>query len=254
MKKLPHIRYNDLSYKFKSQNQKNGVECGVFVCRYAYNLLLMRNQKFTWDDFNDDFNSLVTKGPAFQFDKSDIARIRKEIRKLINNLSKHYLRMKDQEEENEKETSDISMTLAMHDTYSFSIPPMELGKSDINKRDSTSSYDLSVTEGSSNKSDDKKDDRKVKGVEQNKSQSRLSKHYLRTKDQEEVNKKRSNGSDSNKRDSQPRRVSKRLIRAKKNNESELTQMAFARMERDGERKLLSKFKQTSAGSRLIKKE
>ena len=102
----------------------------------------MRNQKFTWDDFNDDFNSLVTKGPAFQFDKSDIARIRKEIRKLIDNLLKHYLRMMDQEEEREEKTPDIPMTLISHDTLSLSIPQMELGKSDIDKRESTSSDDL----------------------------------------------------------------------------------------------------------------
>ena len=204
----------------------------------------MRNQRFTWDDYNNKFKSLVTEGPAFQFGMSDMARIRIEIGTLIYKLSKHYLRMKDQEKVNKKRSNG----------------------SDSNKRDSTSSCDLSVTEGSSNKSDDKKDDRKEKGVEQNKSQSILS-----MKDQERVNRKRSNDLDRNKRDSQHRRKSKRLFDASKKNESELTQKAFARRNggeaeqekkktqsmmrksRDDARALMSKLKQTSAGSRLIKK-
>ena len=161
----------------------------------------MRNQRFTWDDYNNKFKSLVTEGPAFQFGMSDMARIRIEIGTLIYKLSWRYLRMKDQEKVNKKRSNG----------------------SDSNKRDSTSSCDLSVTEGSSNKSDDKKDDRKEKGVEQNKSQSILS-----MKDQERVNRKRSNDLDRNKRDSQHRRKSKRLFDASKKNESELTQKAFAR--------------------------
>jgi len=77
--------------------QENGCDCGVFVCRYAYNLFMMRHQKFTWKDICGSFNSLITRGPAFQFDMFDIARIREEIGTLIDNLSKLYLRMKEQE-------------------------------------------------------------------------------------------------------------------------------------------------------------
>ena len=30
--------------------QDNGCDCGIFVCRYAYNLYIMRHQKFTCGD------------------------------------------------------------------------------------------------------------------------------------------------------------------------------------------------------------
>ena len=69
---------------------------------------------------------------------------------MIDNLSKHNLRMKDQEKVNKKRSDSL----------------------DGNKRDSSSSSDRLVTEESSNKSDDRKDDRKERVVEQDKSQSR----------------------------------------------------------------------------------
>merc|ERR1712194_416627 len=76
--------------------QENGCDCGVFVCRYAYSLFLMRNDKFTWGGGCERFLTLITKGPAFQFDMSDIARIREEMGILIYNLSIQYLKTKEQ--------------------------------------------------------------------------------------------------------------------------------------------------------------
>ncbi len=51
-----------------------------FFCRYAYNLYMMRHLQFTWDDFSErpQFSTLITNGPAFWFDMSDITRIRTE--------------------------------------------------------------------------------------------------------------------------------------------------------------------------------
>ena len=71
--------------------QNNGHDCGVFVCRYAYNLFLMRNMKFTWAG-SSTFRNSITNGAAFQFDMGDIARIRKELGMLIRKLSVIYLR------------------------------------------------------------------------------------------------------------------------------------------------------------------
>jgi hypothetical protein len=73
--------------------QDNGCDCGVFVCRYAYSLYTMRHQRFTRDDYDEKqpFLSLITRGPAFQFDMSDIDRIRGEISTLIDKLSELYL-------------------------------------------------------------------------------------------------------------------------------------------------------------------
>ena len=72
--------------------QDNGCDCGVFVCRYAYSLYTMRHQRFTRNDYNEEesFSSLITRGPAFMFDMSDIDRIRGEISTLIDKLSELY--------------------------------------------------------------------------------------------------------------------------------------------------------------------
>jgi hypothetical protein len=77
--------------------QDNGCDCGVFVCRYAYNLYLMRNQIFSFADIEDHFKTLITEGPAFDFDMRDIARIREEIKVLVNALSPLYHAYKKEE-------------------------------------------------------------------------------------------------------------------------------------------------------------
>ena len=86
--------------------QKNGCDCGVFVCRYAYNLYLMQHFCFTFTDVREKFNSLITGGEAFQFDMSDIARIRQEMGMLIDGLSEPYLQMKEREKAAENDISD----------------------------------------------------------------------------------------------------------------------------------------------------
>eukprot|EP01082_Thalassiosira_pseudonana_P012513 g11502.t1 g11502 contig5:1019505-1021842(+) len=78
--------------------QENGCDCGVFVCRYAYGLYLMRRQLFTPEDINDNFKGMITNGSAFAFDMKDIARIRGEFATLIDRLSPKYLAIKDVEE------------------------------------------------------------------------------------------------------------------------------------------------------------
>jgi len=54
----------------------------------------MRYLRFTWKGYRDgftSFTSLITNSPAFQFDMSEIARIREEMTTLVENLSKVYL-------------------------------------------------------------------------------------------------------------------------------------------------------------------
>ena len=79
--------------------QENGCDCGVFVCRYAYNLYTMRNEKFTRTDIQDKFKHLITNGPAFQFTMDDIARIREEFKTLVDSLAELYLKFKREEKE-----------------------------------------------------------------------------------------------------------------------------------------------------------
>jgi len=85
--------------------QANDCDGGVFVCRYAYNLFLMKHLKFTWNDMKKQLKTLITKSPAFRFGMSDVARMRDEMERLINNLSKIYLAMKEQEKADKEKAS-----------------------------------------------------------------------------------------------------------------------------------------------------
>ena len=69
--------------------QNNGTDCGVFVCRYAYNMVLMQDCKFTPGSIVD----VISHSPAFKFGMKDISRIRKELSDLISNISLVYLSM-----------------------------------------------------------------------------------------------------------------------------------------------------------------
>lgn len=62
----------------------------------------MRRLKFTWEGIESAFEALITKGPAFQFNMSDIARMREEMKSLINNLSEIYLVMKERKKADKK--------------------------------------------------------------------------------------------------------------------------------------------------------
>lgn len=85
--------------------QDNGCDCGVFVCRYAYNLFQMRNNCFSQFDMADDCRDLFQDRGLFKFGMKDIARIRGEMVTLIRNLAKVYQRMKKLEKAKKKSKS-----------------------------------------------------------------------------------------------------------------------------------------------------
>lgn len=87
--------------------QDNGCDCGVFVCRYAYNLFQMRNNCFSQFDMADDCRDLF-EDSLFKFGMEDIARIRIEMETLIRNLAKVYQRMKKLEKAKKKESKSTS--------------------------------------------------------------------------------------------------------------------------------------------------
>ena len=64
----------------------------------------MRHLDFTLGDMKErsPFNSLITRGAAFQFDQSNIPRIRMEIASLIDKLSEIYLPIRKEQDEAEK--------------------------------------------------------------------------------------------------------------------------------------------------------
>ena len=91
--------------------QDNGWDCGVFVCRYAYALYQLRHRAFSYNDAGVDrcgeakgkaFDDLVTKATGFNFGKEDIVRLRREIRTLIERLSRLYLRRKKEHDASSK--------------------------------------------------------------------------------------------------------------------------------------------------------
>lgn len=75
---------------------------------------MMRHQRFTWGDFLEklSFNSLITKGPAFQFDMFEIARIREEIGTLIDNLSTLYKKKDSENKSSDEDKIDSRLELA----------------------------------------------------------------------------------------------------------------------------------------------
>ena len=88
--------------------QDNSWDCGVFVCRYAYALYLMRNRRITYGaagvETRPYFRNLITDSPEFNFNMSDIGRVRDELKQLITNLSPKYFEAKAKEklEQDEK--------------------------------------------------------------------------------------------------------------------------------------------------------
>ena len=67
----------------------------------------MKHLKFTWENISQKtpFKDLITRGPAFRFGMSDVARMRDEMERLIKNLSKIYLAMKEREKADKKKAS-----------------------------------------------------------------------------------------------------------------------------------------------------
>lgn len=82
--------------------QTNAWDCGVFLCRYAFALLRICYCKFSYEDAgvtsitggmkNDPPNFPVCIGRCkeFEFDGEDVARMRNEMKTLIDNLTAKY--------------------------------------------------------------------------------------------------------------------------------------------------------------------
>jgi hypothetical protein len=65
--------------------QDNGCDCGVFVCRYAISMIeIWRQHKITFGNRE----TVITDSVEFSFDMGNIARLRREMKVLIQGLSK----------------------------------------------------------------------------------------------------------------------------------------------------------------------
>ena len=76
----------------KVPSQTNGCDCGVFMCRYAYSLYVMRHMLFTKADIDDKCRSMIGNSPSYNFGMDNIARLRRELKQVITKLSPIYLR------------------------------------------------------------------------------------------------------------------------------------------------------------------
>ena len=73
--------------------QENSWDCGVYVCRFAYGLYLLRNKKFLSEEVSGKrpFENLITNSPEFSFSMKDIVRLRSEMKELVVSLSNIYI-------------------------------------------------------------------------------------------------------------------------------------------------------------------
>jgi len=84
--------------------QDNSWDCGVFVCRYAYSTLLLRDRQFTFEDItgSDMLLEGITNRPEFEFSMQDIKLLREEMKVLVDNLTESYQSIKLKEKEDRK--------------------------------------------------------------------------------------------------------------------------------------------------------
>jgi hypothetical protein len=86
-----------------------------FVCRYAYAVYLLRHRPFSYRETNvfaergkGRFQELITDSREFDFAMPDIARIRAEMKTLIERLSVVYLPWKQEEISKERDAKSVA--------------------------------------------------------------------------------------------------------------------------------------------------
>lgn len=83
--------------------QRNAYDCGVFLCRYTYGLLCLKEEcsfsyeeagvKSGWTSRGEVahmFRRCFSMGGTFDFDETDIERMRKECKQLVKKLARVY--------------------------------------------------------------------------------------------------------------------------------------------------------------------
>ena len=82
--------YHVLIFKYylpSVPQQNNSYDCGVFVCRFAYNIMLLHEECFTDEDLKDYLSTKISQSAAFAFDMECIKTFRSNMKTLISNLS-----------------------------------------------------------------------------------------------------------------------------------------------------------------------
>ena len=81
---------------FSVPYQNNSWDCGVFVCKYAVSLYLLRNSPITHSELHlpKPLTNAIVENDLMNFNMSDIVALREEIGTLLDSLSSVYLSMR----------------------------------------------------------------------------------------------------------------------------------------------------------------
>ena len=79
-------------YTYTVPRSTNLIDAGMYVCRYAYSIYLLRNTRITYEnagatDYPPYFLNLITNSNEFNFDSEDIKNMGKDMKTLIGRLS-----------------------------------------------------------------------------------------------------------------------------------------------------------------------
>ena len=70
--------------------QDNNYDCGLYACRYVFNLLQMVNMDVKMKDVMDNFSSRISGHDLFDFEASNIDRMRTEIYDVLAHITDIY--------------------------------------------------------------------------------------------------------------------------------------------------------------------
>jgi len=96
--------------------QNNSWDCGVFVCKYACSLYKLRHQPITFDELHlpKPLANAITENDLMKFNMSDIAVLREEMGKLVDNLSLVYLDEKNNKKQPKPESQQKDASKEPH--------------------------------------------------------------------------------------------------------------------------------------------
>lgn len=92
--------------------QNNGYDCGIFVCRYAFNIVNLVHQTLNMRDIcSNGLSDYITNNDLFQFDQNDISKFRGELYDIVTELTKLYCEHRVVEDRPVIESDDDSMEI-----------------------------------------------------------------------------------------------------------------------------------------------
>ena len=79
----------------KVVRQDNGFDCGMFVCRYAFNCIQLIKNPLKMIDLHNNLKHYLSEDPLFDFSGKDITRMRVEIHNMLQSITEQYRSLRD---------------------------------------------------------------------------------------------------------------------------------------------------------------